>query len=284
MSAPSLLFHGSTFDFDAPIANDTDGVFWLTTNSRLAQHYIRQPHTIATPYIFSDHLDRPVRPDRNCPLYTVVQMMGFCAEDVRHDRCGAASSYRTAADYPTYRQVANYIEQHLGYAPRTSSPLSYQLYTDGWDSDRRNDRIAHALVRAKGYLYLIPGMEDMKFCDLRFRRHQSSHLSNTRFCARAMPGYDGVLLNDFFDSTVMGKIEHKAYGLFPHALDSLVIEQIEALHYEWPTDDLIAGETEEFMQWKASARAEQFLSSKKQPGDLTLAELRSRASNLARVA
>jgi hypothetical protein len=284
MSAPSLLFHGSAFDFDAPIANDTDGVFWTTTNSRLAQHYIRQPHSITTPYIFSDQLDRPVRPEKNCPLYTVVQMMGFLAEDVHYDRCGAAVSFTTSRDYPTYRRVANYIEQQLGYTPRTSGPLSYQLYTDGWDSDRRHDRIAHALVRAKGYLYLIAGIEDKKFCDLRFRRHQSSHLSNTRFCERAMPGYDGVLLNDFFDSTVMGKIEHKAYGLFPQALEGLAIERVDASHYEWPFDDHIAGETEEFLRWRASSKAEQFLSPKTKPGELSLAELRSRASNLARVA
>jgi hypothetical protein len=281
---PDLLFHGTSAEFDTPRIG-ADGLFWTAERSNVAQNYIPIAcTTCATPHVFRNELTVRVAPHRFNVFYTVVLMMGHQATDIKYDHQGRANSFSFAPDYPTYGDVVQYIEQHLGYVSATASPKSYQIRTKGWDGEGRHDIIAPADYKKPGFLLIVSGHHPMKIAELTEQGYDSTnpqYLALPVFDRLRRQGYDGVVIDDICQSKTQGNVEHRSIGFFQHAIDRLRIQTIPATHFDWDANqaDLSANsDTPEFTRWNNASKAARLVEAQTMPErQYTMAQLRQKA-------
>lgn len=286
MKLPEFLFHGTTYDFDTPRTGGYDDLFWTADSSAVAQNYISESNgLVSTGHIFSSDMNMRVRPNLNDPYYAIVQMMGHKAIDAKYDRNGIAQSFSAGSEYPTYHEMVQYIETHLGYISENTNPKSYRLKTKGWDSEARHDLIAPAAYKKPGFLHIVSGHEGLRIFDMSNAEGDLSspqHNELSKFSELRKRGYDGVIINDFCQSKTWGNLEHKSYGFFKDSIAELKIDRIPAVNFDWACDNtemVKAKDTAEFLSWKAAKLAvDSLFSTISKEKTYTLSELRRKAS------
>lgn len=232
----SLLFHGSCEPWRTaePRGGGYDGVFWTTEDPLTAQTYIPDWGWKIITGMSRWDLDQRVRPNRNCPLWSIAMTLGATAEVFEYD-LDRASSWREGGNPITYRDVANRLEE-LGYA-NVDDEYRYRLKIEGSEvlPDSRTPL---------GRLIIVEPPEAMTCFDMAkgvdhdLMDPQYHHIRAFKDAFAA--GFEAVVINDFAQSPKMGNIGHLAIGLAPETASRLHREgriiSIPATHrdFTWP--------------------------------------------------
>ncbi len=242
-----------------------DGLFWTAESSAVAQTYIPATGGATFCSAASFQLDDTVRPSKSDPFFTISKTIGPAPDDIQWDAWGRAKSWRVPPGSATYRDVANHIENVLGYTNRgVGGDRTYELLTDGWNKDTQEHCIVPADFKRQGSLVIAQGFSDMRFLDISRGESDLTDLqyhSHNIFARAKAEGYDGVVIDDFCQTKNWGNVGHRSIGFLDHAVSKLSTEVIPAVRFEWDpqSKDLQILDTPEFASWKAARQAQAFV-------------------------
>lgn len=245
-----LLFHGTVEPITGPsLTAGADGVFWTTTNPRIAQQYM--PASGSSQLfgaINTFERDRPVKPFAASPWFVFSKSVSGHTDadfDVEMDSHGSLRSWRIPDGWLTYSEAEMALEKRLGYPAGQHHWVKIRR-----DGDQ--EEFMPASYQMPGLLYVTLA-EGLKFKDLR-RSHEGDLMdredhSYKQFAEADVEGRDGVLINDFAQTDRFGNIGHLSYGILPNRLAGLEWVVIPASRYELCSVDDLATMPVEILTW-----------------------------------
>jgi hypothetical protein len=260
-AADAFFFHGTCEPFDGtPRGGAYDDVFWTADCPAVAQCYIPEAGGQALFCASGYQLGDRVRPDRHSTAYALVRQMGKESPDVEWGSDGRAKSWAVPDGYPTYRDVADWLENSLGYDNLSDCPDRERKYwvKSAFGLDGRETYLP-ASYRIEGRLYVVDGVRDLRFLDMAEGREGDltdlDYHKHAWFRRARDEGYDGIVINDFCQSKTHGNVGHRSWGVLPRALGKLRFAEIPCVRFDWAADESVTERlTPEFRQaWEASA-------------------------------
>jgi hypothetical protein len=222
-----LLFHGTAEPFDGPPkACGIDGLLWFADNPLFAQAYI--PTAGLTAYVAkpSDwRMNDRVRPDKHS-FWTefATASLGRPLPDVEYDDFGAAKSWSIRSDWPTYAECVAAL-RGMGYS-----------FIDGCEQVKYANGPCGPVARSD---WMQPGRVFVTAADgLRLLDRscgesdltEKAHLDFDLFRSAEKSGFDGLVIDDFCQSSDCGNVGHRAVGLFAATVEKLEFVSYEAVH------------------------------------------------------
>lgn len=246
-----LLFHGTCERIEGRLRPGGDGILWTSDTSVIAQQYIpaagievmcSQP----LPY----EMDSRVRPDLNSALYGLAcEISGTTVDDVERDAFGFVTSWRIPDGWPTYAAVIEHIEGILGYSAGSNGCYWLKATVEGGI-----ERIMPANWKMDGRLFVAMA-DGLHFKDIRVGEESDltlyEHNNLDGFRQAEDEGYDGVVINDFAQTTHFGNFGHKSYGLNARALDSMAWISLPAARFDLDCIHPFPAVTPELTEWLA---------------------------------
>ena len=259
------LYHGSAEPpgsfIGVPRPGGYDGVFWTAEHSEIAQLYIPVSGGCTSLYFIKSELDELVRPSEWSVEYALACLCGPAAKNIKYDMLGRASSWGIPEGYARKRDVVEFALQ-LGYRNKATvdGDVSFDIRTDGIDSDLKQPRVLPAHHRNEGSLVVVSGFERMKMAMIANGESDLMDLQYHRcdtFRRLEAAGYDGVIIDDFAQSKTHGNIGHLAIGFFKPACTQLETHVLSARRYEFSESgaDPMHG-TPELLAWQRGRLAQ----------------------------
>lgn len=227
-----LLFHGTCERIEGPLRPGGDGLLWMSDSPAIAQQYIPAAGleimcSRPSPY----EMDNRVRPDRESVLYRIAcGLAGRTVEDVEFDQYGRLLSWGIPDGWPTYRQVTDHVETVLGYAPADSG--CYWLRAAVEDGA---ERVMPADWTMPGTLFVALA-DGLRLKDIRQGEESDltlyEHNNLCGFRQAAEEGYDGVVINDFAQTTKYGNLGHRSFGLNERGLSKAEWTSLPAVRFD----------------------------------------------------
>lgn len=253
-SLSGFLFHGTCEDIEGNLrGGDYDGILWTSSHPAIAQQYIPASGSqtlLSMPYKYD--METQVKPNDHSPWTDIAQAISgisLDAFDREFDRSGQLTSWRHVENWPTYEACVTYLQNDLGY----------DLEKQPW--------VKCGLVEGKTVFlpshYLMPGRlfvtshESLRFKDLRVSSEgdlmELEYHNHSGFKLAADEGFDGIIINDFAQTTHYGNLGHVSYGLLPSALDKVEWIEIPATRFEANDIDDFRTITPDLKTWYVSA-------------------------------
>ncbi|AOG03040.1 hypothetical protein BSY19_4719 (plasmid) [Bosea sp. RAC05] len=231
-----LLFHGTCEEFDLPpTGGGYDGMVWTAESPFIAQTYI--PVAGLEAYVSAPdgwRLADGIRPGRGSFwMDFAVDKLGLAYEDVDWDPHGDARSWSFKKGCRVTYGEAFEALRAMGY-----------VFTNDLAAVRQQT-IAGKVVTMPadwsipGRLLICVRDPAWKLLDISTGESDLTQLQYhdvDRFRDAESAGYDGVIIDDFAQSSVIGNIGHRSIGLFPATAARLEWAQIAATSTAASTD------------------------------------------------
>lgn len=236
-----LHFHGTGETFDGALrGGGFDSILWCADSPAVAQCYIPSSGLESLLSVNGWKLSERVRPDQHSDWYALVRAMGMESPNVEWDHLGQARSWAIPAGYPTYGEVCDWIERHLGYENDARHPNRERSYRVKTAINEGKMEFLPADYAAPGRLFLIEGIRELRLLDMATGRdgdlQDPDHLKLAAFRRAEAQGWDGVVINDFCQSRTHGNVGHLSWGVLPSALDKIRYVSVPAVRFDWAED------------------------------------------------
>lgn len=204
-----LLFHSTAEPIVGSLHGDGLGILWTARDPWVSAQYIPNAGVevmVAKPDAW--RMKDRVWPARHDVTYALAcEMSGEECRDIDWDWNGRAKSWSAPRGWPTYGEVAAYIEDHYGY--RDDPRGLYRI--------REN---AGAVMAADWQLQgqVFVAIDDgLRFRDLRRSADpdlmEREYYDGDGFERALSDGFDGVVVNDHCQADDYGNVPHISFGL-----------------------------------------------------------------------
>lgn len=237
----TLLFHGTCESF-APEelkGGGYDKIIWTCNHPDIAQCYI--PESEATLHVPATHFNNPRAPiETSGPLANMaINKLGYrLAPEIDEYpvdiRDKAVNCWRKGDQIqkPTYGEIQEYLTEILGY---TVKDWAFRLKMKG-------EEVMPNSYFIPGRLFMIQPVNpdyQPRFLDMRDHEGDLNDPQYNRFDwfeIMRRDGYDGIIIEDYAQSTIHGNYGHTSYGLNPDRLNLFQWSFIDAVRQD--SDDL----------------------------------------------
>ncbi len=161
-----FFYHGSLEVLEGDPREGGDGLFWCAPTPAIAQCYIPAAGSECFLAMSGYQLRERVQPSQFNDWYGLVKAMGLESPDVEWGPDGTAKSWVIPDGYPTYGDVCDWIEGHLGYGNVSTYPndRQYRIKTSYLSG---NDSIyLPASHKSQGSLLVVNGLKELRFLDM----------------------------------------------------------------------------------------------------------------------
>lgn len=233
-----LHFHGTGDSFEGSLrGGGFDDVLWCADSPAVAQCYIPASGLESMLSVHGYKLSERVRPDLHSDWYALVRAMGLESPDVEWDHLGQAKSWAIPAGYPTYGEVCDWLEGHLGYENDARHPERQRSYRVKTTIEDKQSVFLPADHMAPGRLFVVEGVGELRLLDMATGRdgdlQDPDHLKLAAFRRAEAQGWDGVVINDFCQSRTHGNVGHLSWGVLPSALHKIRYAVVPAVRFDW---------------------------------------------------